>query len=108
MARSVKRGEVWQYAFKRPDKKRPVLILTRDEVIGLLNTVTVAPITSTIHGAPSEVLLGIEEGLKHTSAANLDHLQTVAKAQLQSRIGRVSQAKLAEACRAARIALGCD
>lgn len=68
MAGRVKRGEVWLYRFRKPDRRRPVLVLSRDDVIGLLHTVTVAPITSTIHGAPSEVIVGIDEGLKHDSA----------------------------------------
>ena len=64
----MNRGEIWSYRFKSPDKRRPVLVLTRQEVIGLLRTVMVAPVTSTIRGAPSEVALGVEEGLKHVSA----------------------------------------
>jgi hypothetical protein len=54
MARDIVRGEIWQYAFTRPDKRRPVLVLSRQDVIGLLHTVMVAPVTSTIRGAPSE------------------------------------------------------
>ena len=64
MAREVNRGEIWTYTFKALDKRRPVLVLTRQEVIGLLRTVMVAPITSTIYGAPSEVRVGIEEGIR--------------------------------------------
>ncbi|PYU88177.1 MAG: PemK family transcriptional regulator, partial [Acidobacteria bacterium] len=55
----MKRGEIWLYTFSPPNKRRPVLILTRQEVIGLLNTVMVAPVTSTIRGAPSEVIVGV-------------------------------------------------
>lgn len=62
MARAVSRGEIWTYRFKAPDKRRPVLVLSRQDVISLLHTVMVAPITSTIYGAPSEVLVGPEEG----------------------------------------------
>src|SRR5438128_12038208 len=58
MARVVSRGEIWKYRLAAPDKRRPVVVLTRQEVIGLLHTVMVAPITSTIYGAPSEVLVG--------------------------------------------------
>ena len=83
MARRLTRGDVWMYDFGRPDKKRPVLVLSRQQVIGLLHTVMVAPITSTIHGAPSEVVIGIEEGLRHDSAVNLDHVQTVEQARLR-------------------------
>ncbi|TVQ19673.1 MAG: type II toxin-antitoxin system PemK/MazF family toxin [Spirochaetaceae bacterium] len=98
---------MWLYTFRKPDKRRPVVVLTRPEVIGLLHTVTVAPITSTIHGAPSEVVVGRDEGLKHDSAVNLDHIQTVEQNALHSYLGRLSTAKLREMCRAIGIALGC-
>ena len=107
MAREIARGEIWQYAFTRPDKRRPVLVLSRQEVIGLLHTVMVAPITSTIHGLPSEVLVGTEEGLKHDSAVNLDHVQTVEQARLVSHVGSVSPAKMRAVCRALAVAAGC-
>ncbi len=107
MAGRVDRGEIWLYTFKKPDKRRPVLVLTRPEVIGLLNTVTVAPITSTIHGAPSEVIVGTEEGLKHDSAVNLDHVQTVSQRNLHSYLGRLSEDQLNQVCDALAIALGC-
>ena len=84
MARSVSRGEIWQYRFKAPDTRRPVLVLSRQEVIPLLHTVMVAPITSTRRGAPSGVPVGAKEGLKHNSAINLDHVQTVERARLMS------------------------
>ena len=107
MARRIGRGEIWLYTFKPPDKRRPVLVLTRPEVIGLLRTVMVAPITSTVRGAPSEVLLGIEEGLKGPSAANLDHVQTVEQRMLEQYVGRVSTAKMRSVCEALLIATGC-
>jgi mRNA interferase MazF len=107
MAREVNRGEIWTCAFKAPDKRRPVLVLTRQEVIGLLHTVMVAPITSTIYGAPSEVRVGIEEGLKHGSAVNLDHVQTVGQSRLVGRIGHLGAAKLREVCHALGVATGC-
>ena len=89
------------------DKRRPVLILTRQEVIGLLSTVMVAPITSAIHGAPSEVLVGPDEGLKSASAINLDHVQTVERRQLAHYIGSLSRDKMTAVCRALAIATGC-
>ncbi len=107
MARELARGDVWLYRFRSPDKKRPVVILTRQEVIPLLDTVMVIPITSTIRGAPSEVVLGVAEGLKHDSAANLDHVQTVAKARLVQYVGHLAPARLREVCRALAIASGC-
>jgi mRNA interferase MazF len=107
MARVINRGEIWTYAFRAPDKRRPVLVLSRQEVIGLLHTVMVAPITSTILGAPSEVIVGIEEGLKHESAVNLDHVQTVEQSRLVGRRGQLAPAKMRDVCRALAIAVGC-
>lgn len=107
MGERIRRGEIWLYTFKHPDKKRPVLFLTRDDVIPLLHTVTVAPITSTIHGAPGEVVLGTKEGLKNQSAANLDHIQTVSRSGLRTYVGALSATKMRDVCRAMNIALGC-
>jgi mRNA interferase MazF len=103
----VNRGEIWLYDFKRPDKRRPVLVLTRQEVIGLLHTVMVAPITSTVRGAPSEVPLGIDEGLKRDCAVNLDHVQTVPQARLKKFVGTVGREKMNRVCKALAIAVGC-
>ena len=108
MAREISRGEIWRFQFSRPDKTRPVLVLTRQEVIGLLHTVMVAPITSTIRGAPSEVAVGVREGLKHESAVNLDHVQTVEQDRLSGYIGTLRPEKMREVCRALAIAAGCD
>jgi mRNA interferase MazF len=108
MARGVNRGEIWGYRFTSPDKWRPVLVLTRQEVIGLLHTVMVAPITSTIRGAPSEVIVGVGEGLKKDSAINLDHVQTVERARLVRFIGHLDPARMREVCQAMAIAIGCD
>ena len=107
MARTVSRGEIWSYRFKAPDKRRPVLVLSRPDVIGLLHTVMVAPVTSTIYGAPSEVLIGPEEGLKHRSAINLDHVQTVERARLVGYVGALSASTMGSVCRALAIATGC-
>ena len=107
MARTVTRGSIWNYRFKAPDRRRPVVILSRDDVVDLLHTVMVAPITSTIRGAPSEVLVGPDEGLKHPSAVNLDHVQTVERARLVGYRGSVGPVKMREVCRALAIATGC-
>ncbi len=106
MARAVSRGEIWNYRFKAPDKRRPVLVLTRQEVIGLLHTVMVAPITSTIYGAPSEVVVGLDEGLKHASAINLDHVQTVPKARLGGLVTTLPSARMYEVRDALLFSLG--
>lgn len=107
MAERVNRSEIWLFTFKPPDKRRPVLVLTRQEVIGLLSTVMVAPITSVIRGAPSEVLIGVDEGLKVPSAINLDHVQTVERRQLSHYIGSLSREKMTAVCRALAVATGC-
>ena len=107
MARRIARGEIWSYRFKLPDKRRPVLVLSRPDVIPLLHTVMVAPITSKRLGAPSEVQVGVEEGLKHDSAVNLDHVQTVEQARLVGFIGSLSAAKMQQVCRALGLATGC-
>ena len=107
MAREIARGEIWMYAFAAPDKRRPVRVITRQDVIGLLHTVMVAPITSTICGAPSEVIVGVTEGLKHESAVNLDHVQTVEQSRLVRRLGQVSVLRMRDVCRALAIAVGC-
>ena len=108
MVRTVNRGDIWTYRFAAPDKRRPVAVLTRQEVIPLLRTLMVAPITSTIRGAPSEVLVGPEHGLRQESALNLDHVQTVERSRLERRIGRLGSDEMREVCRALAIAVGCD
>ena len=107
MARRVARGEVWAYAFRKPDKRRPVVVLSRPEAIDVLHTVMVAPVTSTIRGIPSEVVVGIDEGLKHDSAVNLDHVQTVEQTRLSRYVGRLGPEKMRAVCRALAIAAGC-
>lgn len=78
----MKRGEIRWYKFKSPDKKRPVLILTRDSTITYLSEITVAPITSTIREIPSEVFLSRDDGMSRDCAINCDHIQTVTKAKI--------------------------
>jgi mRNA interferase MazF len=108
VARGVRRGEIWLYEFKPPNKRRPVLVLTRAEVIDLLRAVMVAPITSAIRGAPSEVVVGVAEGLKGPSAVNLDHVQTVEQRLLKKYVGALSAQKMESVCDALRLATGCD
>ena len=108
MATELKRGSIWMYKFKKPDKLRPVLILSRQDVIGLIDTVIVAPITTTIYGIPSEVIVGIDQGLKHDSAVNLDHIQTVSASKLKRYIGSLGRRMMTEICLALMIATGCD
>ncbi len=104
----MNRGDVCWYTFQTPDKKRPVLILTRDSAIAVLHSVTVAPITSTIRSIPTEVVLTEADGLPHTCAANFDSLQTVPRRNIGDRIARLTTQKMTEAGAAVSFALGFD
>ena len=104
----MRRGEVRWYTFKTPDKRRPVLILTRNSAIGFLNALTVAPITTTIRDIPSEVFLTPEDGLLTACAANLDNIQTVPKAKLGSLIAYLSPERMEQVNQAISFALGLD
>jgi mRNA interferase MazF len=104
----IERGDIWIYEFRRPDKRRPVLVVSRAEAIPVLHTVMVAPITSTIRGLPNEVVVGTAEGLKHDSAVNLDHIQTVERARLSRYVGRLDGERMRAVCRAIVVATGCD
>jgi len=104
----VNRGEIWQFSFPHPNKRRPVLILARQEVISHLYSITVAPITTTIRGIPSEVVIGPESGLKTTSTINLDNLATVPKDGLRSFVGTVPLQVLVAIREALLFALGFD
>ena len=84
-----------------------MVVLTRQEVLPLLHTAMVAPITSTIRGLPSEVIVGVDEGLRHDSAVNLDHVQTVEQRSLHRYVGSLSPAKMRQVCRALAVATGC-
>jgi mRNA interferase MazF len=94
VAGRVVRGEVRLYQFAAPDKKRPVLVLTRNSAIAYLSTVTVAPVTSTIRGVPSEIVLNEEDGMKAPCAVK--------------RVAQLSSARMNEVCAALRFSLGCD
>ncbi|MBI2059611.1 MAG: type II toxin-antitoxin system PemK/MazF family toxin [Nitrospirae bacterium] len=102
----MRRGEVRWYRFQRPDKTRPVVILTRDSILEYLGEVTVAPITSTIRGIPSEVLLASSDGMPRECAVNLDHLQTVSKGRLGALVTTLSARKMLEIRSAFLFALG--
>jgi mRNA interferase MazF len=91
-----------------PDKLRPVLLLTRASTLPHLSRVTVAPITSTLRGVPSEVALGAEDGMKQACAVNLHNLVTVSKDDLGRRVAQLGAERLRQVCAALAFALGCD
>jgi mRNA interferase MazF len=108
LGRFLNRGDICWYTFNSPNKRRPVLILTRNSAIRVLNAVTVAPITSTIRSIPSEIVLTEEDGMRAPCAANFDNLQTVPKKQIGERIVQLTTRKMQEAAAAVAFALGLD
>ena len=104
----MRRGEIRWYRSQQPDKKRPVLILTRESALDFLGEVTVAPITSTQRNIPSEVVLTRADGVPRKCAVNLDHLQTVPKARIGQLIATLPASRMAEVRLALLFALGFD
>lgn len=102
----MRRGEIRWYKFDRPDKTRPVLLLTRDSILDRLGEVTIAPITSTVREIPSEVLLTEEDGMPRICAINLDHVQTVHKDRLGALIATLPADRMREVRSALLFALG--
>ncbi len=107
MAGGIARGDVRLIQFAAPDKNRPAVVLTRDSAIGYLSTVTVAPVTSTIRGVPSEVVLDIEDGMKAPCAVNLHNAITISQEKLGRRVAKLDAARMAEICAALAFSLGC-
>lgn len=105
----MKQGDVYWYAFPAPDKRRPVVLLTRNSAIRFLTGITVAPITTTIRGIPSEVLLTPDEdSLYEECVVNADNLQTIQKVSLQGFIVSLSPERMREVREAIEFSLGFD
>lgn len=102
----MQRGEIRWYGFPHPDKRRPVLILTRDPAIDVLGELTIAPIGTTIRNISSEVVLTQAEGMPRECAAQLDHVQTVSKGRIGERITTLSPRRWQEVRAALLYALG--
>ena len=92
----------------RLDKSRPVLILTREPVRPHLNTVTVAPITTTIRGLSTEVSVDMANGLQERSVVACDHITTIPVAVLGDQIGRLLDAQESDLTEAIRAAFDLD
>ena len=103
----ARRGEVW-FADVPGDKRRPVLVMSRDPMGGLLHSVICAPITSKVRGLATEVALGKEVGLAHKSVANLDNTFLLSRRRLIRRLGRASPTTMKAACSALATATGCS
>ncbi len=104
----MKHGDVYWYEFQPPDKRRMVVILARSAATTFLTSITIAPITSTIRGIPSEVVLSPSEGFPKDCAINLDNIQTVPKSKLKVYQTHLSPTKLRTLHSAIHFALGLD
>ncbi len=102
----MRRGDIRWYTFKKPDKRRPVLILTRDSAIEYLGEITIAPITTTIRDIPTEVILTEEDGMPRMCCINLDHIQTVSKGKIESLITTLDEERMLQVREAILFALG--
>ena len=96
MAADPRRGEVWLATL---DKRRPVVVLTRDPMGRYLNSVIVAPVTSTVRGLSTEVTIGPEDGVRKQSVVNLDNVQLVDKQQLVRSVGKARRSTMTAICR---------
>ena len=101
----MKHGEIRWYRFGPPDKKQPVLVLTRDSVLEYLGEITIAPVTTTVRDIPSEVFLSTADGMPQDCAVNCDHLQTVSKGKIGPLITSLPRTKMIDVGRAIRFAL---
>ena len=108
MARDLNRGEIRLLEFSKPDKRRPVLVLTRPSLLVALHTVTVAAITSSLRGSPTEVQVGLDEGLKGVSCVNLANVFSVPQDRLGAFVGTVGRERMRDVCRALAVATGCE
>jgi mRNA interferase MazF len=102
------RGDVRYHNFRFPDKRRPVLILTRDVLIPELNAVTIAPLTTTMRDRETQVILDEQDGMPETCAVNLTNIQTIPKDKVGSYITHLSDEKMLEVFEAIRFAFGFD
>lgn len=107
MAGRLSRGEIRLIRFAPPDKERPAVVLTRDTGLQYLTRITVAPITSTIRDVPSEVALGIEDGMKTPCAVNLYNIATVHRSAIGRRVGQLGAERMREVCASLGYALEC-
>lgn len=101
----MRRGELW---WATVDKRRPVVLLSRDEAYGVRAMVVVAPVSTTVRGFAVEVRVGRAEGLSRAGVINCDWLVTLPKADLLQRAGALSAKKLSQLDDALRFALGLD
>jgi mRNA interferase MazF len=87
--------------------RRPFLVMTRSGVIPFLHSVVAAPITRTVREIPTELALGVEDGMPTECAASFDNLRVVPKANLVTKQCTLDPLRLLEACAALRAAVDC-
>lgn len=104
----MRRGEVWDIDFPAPAGRRPAVLLTRDVILDRLSNVTVAPVTSTIRGIPTEVPVDEDCGLDHLSVVSCDNVTTVPKRLCLRRRGAVGPETAGRVTAAVRLALDLD
>ncbi len=97
-------GEIWWA--EAADKRRPVLVITRDEAVPVLSWISVAPVTRTVRDIPTEVALGPAQGLPLRCAATFDNVQPIRRAYLTEKVGDLGPAR-DEICRALRALADC-
>lgn len=102
----MRRGEIRWYTFRLPDKRRPVLILTRDEMLDRLNEIIVVPVTRTIRGLTSEVVLTSEDGMPATCALNFDHVSLAQQDRIGPRLCALPDERWSDVRRALLVACG--
>ena len=102
----MNRAEIW-FARTADGGDRPVIVLTRDPVAGFLGGVVVAPITSTIRGLGSEMLLTTSDGLKRDCVASFDNVTTIRREDFRRRVLSLRPERRAELCFRLNYALGC-
>lgn len=103
----VSRGEVW-WAAPTGGKRRPYLIVQRDASIPHVRRVLAMPATRTVRGIPTEVELDEQDGMPAVCALTADNLALIDLAAFEERICVLGPRRMADACRAIRIATGCD
>ena len=102
----MRRGEIRWYTFGSPDKRRPVLLLTRDEVIGALHEIIVVPATRTIRGLATEVILSVDDGMPTACALNFDHIGLARRGRVGPVLATLPGERWAEIERALLLACG--
>jgi mRNA interferase MazF len=103
----VSRGDICWLELPN-EKRRPALVLTRDQAIPVLHKVVIAFVTSKVRGIPTQVPLGPDDGMPRECAISFDNVRTVPKAFLTGRITTLSGPRMHEVCRALAIATGCN